>query len=403
MKHKSKLSLFAAVVLQTLLLIVPVSAYATAEAGQEIGVPQAMEAPAKVTNGCFGAVLSPNGDRFYTVGLRLLTEYQINPFKKISSRAIDSIDWKYLEERKYGGRCRILKTNDKSRLVIVYYDRIYLLDARTLKLVNMFERGSASRSNAAAVVNENELVTLTTVSSGELQPRYFYLTIWDAHSLKLKREIALEPFNFIKEQTYEAMSKIGDRIYLASGMSFLILNSKTYAPELSVRYKPPFNINPPKISKDFKKIYLWNVPSEMTDYLTGKQAGFENPKVTSFLVFDQETREASIEPVDSISNEAFHPSLVSSSQVSRNKEYVMMSLHSDASLLKLGTPVRFKFHPYKSGEAILMERPPDGDKHRYFQYTPGAKQYLMMKNREGKVVPMNDATFAKYNRTRSSP
>ena len=33
---------------------------------------------------------------------------------------------------------------------------------------------------------------------------------------------------------------------------------------------------------------------------------------------------------------------------------------------------------------------------RTYHLTPNARQHLMMKNREGKVVPINDATFDKY-------
>ena len=40
-----------------------------------------------------------------------------------------------------------------------------------------------------------------------------------------------------------------------------------------------------------------------------------------------------------------------------------------------------------------------GYKYGNFQMTPGAKKYLTMKNGEGKVVPVNDATFNKYYRT----
>lgn len=78
MKHKPRLDL-AAMLIQVLLLIVPTSAFATAEADQEIGVPQPMETRAK---GCFGVVLSPDGNGFYSVRDGLLTHYQIDPFKK---------------------------------------------------------------------------------------------------------------------------------------------------------------------------------------------------------------------------------------------------------------------------------------------------------------------------------
>lgn len=395
MKNTSKLNLFAAVVLRVLLLIMPVNALA-AEDGQGIGVPQAMEAQVK---GCFGAVLSPDDDRFYTVHEGFLTQYQIKPFKKIGSIAIDQEPFK-ARLGYFGGRCYVLMTNDKSKLIITYQGRMFLLDAGTGQILNKLE---GTGIIIAAALNDNELVVLLLHVSGPSEPatKTFNLAIWDADTLKLKREIPDlgKSFGFFSYGSYEAMSKIRDRIYLASDKSFVVLNSKTYAPELSVTGF--INGGSPKISKNFKKLYLWNVSpeAEVTDHLNGKRTRYADAK-RSVLVFDQETREVSIENVNSIAREEFHPVLALPSQISRNKGFLMLSSNSArASLVNLNTGMGLSFHQYESGEAILIKPHGGDDDHKYFQLTPDARKYLMMKNSAGKIVPINDATFAKYNRT----
>ena len=404
MKNKSKPTLFAAVVLHALLLIMPGSAWAAAEDDQEIGVPQAMEAPAKVVKGCFGAVLSPDTNRFYTVGEGSLTQYPINPFRKIGSLAIDSIDWKYFGERKYGGpQCRVLMTNDKSKLIIVYYDQMFLLDVRTGQILNKFERTDLARGFDAATLNDNDLLILETFQS----QGFYILTIRDADTLKLKREIHLgKHFGLFPKHGWVGMSKIQNRVYLENARYFVVLNSKTYAPELTVtKYIPELAVTQagierqPKISKNFKKLYRPDV-LKVTDHLNGKQATYDDVRGDNFLVFDQETRHASIENMKNISRDEFDPGLVHRDQLSRNKEYVMRSDGSGALaiLANLNTGMRFRFYQYESGEAILFESLSDGV-NTNFKITPGARKYLLMKNSEGKIVPINDATFNKYYRS----
>ena len=63
----------------------------------------------------------------------------------------------------------------------------------------------------------------------------------------------------------------------------------------------------------------------------------------------------------------------------------------------LNSRMRFRFTLYESSEAILFECP-IGDLCKKFQLTPNARKYLIMKNSEGKIVPINDATFEKYYR-----
>lgn len=403
MKHKSRLSL-AAAVLQVLLLVIPTPAFATAEADQEIGVPQAMKVD---TSGCSAAVLSPDEDRFYTLraGSQTqyqLTQYQINPFKKIG--AID-IDRTQFNEGK-GESCRsVWVSNDKSKLIIVYFDRLFLLDARTGQLLNKAGIPEWAGRSDATTLNDDDLVMLNRVIGDAAH--YMNLTIWDANTLKLKRSIRDLGvyFGFFPDQAWMGMSRIQNRIYLENARYFVVLNSKTYAPELTVaKYIPELAVtkagvnHSPKISKDFKKLYRPDI-SKVTDHLTDKQATYDDVRGDNVLVFDQETRHASIENIKNISRDKFDPLLLSRDQVSRNKEYVMLSVKQSAPhvMENLNSRMRFRFSQYGSGEAILFECQ-IGGLCQNFQLTPGGRKYLMMKNSEGKIVPINDATFNKYHR-----
>jgi hypothetical protein len=332
MKPKSKLT--TAVMLQAVFLILSVSVWATADDTQQIGVPQARDVSVK---GCFGAVLSPDENHFYTVREGLLTQYQISPFKKIGSIAIDREQFK---ERPYESRCSIFITSDKLKLIIVYDDRMFLLNASTGQIL---KRTVLTRKADVAVLNENELVILgrywdkneQDTRAGEHDRGLFNLTLWDADTLQSKREIRDlgKRFGFVPIGEFPGISKLRDRIYMTSGLCVVVLNSKTYAPELTLRIRRDAHsssFNSPAISKNFQKLYVSKV-SEVTDHLTGKHTSYDEFKFSSVLVFDQETREFSIENANNLSYRELmsrgelDPVLVHQSQLSRNKGYVMLS------------------------------------------------------------------------------
>ena len=389
-KYQSKLTHFAGVLLQALLLVVPISACAATETNQEIGVPQAMKVDA---SGCFAAVLSPDTDRFYTLREESLTQYQltqyqINPFKKIGSINIDRAQFK---ERKHESCRGVWVTNDKTKLIILYDNRIFLLDARTGQLLKDYERPTSADLFHRAILNDDELVTVDSA-------RHINLTIWDVNTLQLKRTFRVGSFSFIADPITWAISKIQNRIYLENAGYLGVLNSKTYAPELEVAKK---NMDPrPKISKNYKKLYIPNV-SKVLDHLNSTQATYEDVRGDDFLVFDQETRHTSIKNMKDISRDEFDPVLVHRAQLSRNKEFVMVGALFNL-MENLNSRMRFRFSQYESGEAILFHGR-IGGLLQNFQLTPGARKYLMMKNSEGKIVPINDATFNKYHQPEGKP
>jgi len=416
MEDKSKLSRLALtlVMLQTLLmlLLAPISTSAATEANQEIGVPQPMEVRAK---GYFGVVLSPDGDGFYSVRDGLLTHYRIAPFKKIGSIAIDEAQLKDILEK---DSCRVLITDDGSNLILVFRDWLVSLDRRTGKITRKVER-QAVRSGQpyeTVTLNENDLVILSEYRDPEWG-EWFYLSVLDVSTFRLKRPV----FNVGDKVEFGyayggqlGVAKIQDRLYLSSGKTLAVLNSKTYEPELTLTCPKEVTRTfwtSPMISRDHRKLYAVNA-TVVNDYLAKAQKAFGEPQNLQdkfVLIFDQATRQSSIEPTDKKveaerrwRRDLYEPFLFWAT-TTRNRDYVAASFSNDAQIASRNGNMDYRFYQYESGEAILeeMQLPVTPGAMQYlmktYHLTPGAKQYLMMKNREGKVVPINDATFAKYN------
>ena len=384
-KYQSKLTYFAGVLLQALLLLVPISACAATETNQEIGVPQPMDSKAK---GCFAGVLLPDVDRFYTVREGLLTQYEIAPFKKTDSV---SLDWEPLKAMG-SSWCGILISADHSKLIIYFPKKVFLLDARTGQILSWLERPQGT-SIASAVLNNNELVLLEDAPEGGGRD-WYKLTIWDLSTLKLKKEIPQlgRLVGVYPDQgPHPSMLKTLGKIYLASDDTAAVLNSKTYAPELTINFgqgKPKAFRVLPKISRDFEKIYVQHA-REVIDRLAHKQTTYDEVKDDEVLVINQDTRELTLTNTRNLSKEAYHSNIALGRNGSRNKDYVMLS---PVFIGDVSTGEIYSFRQYESGEAILIER-----NRKYLLLTPGARKYLMMKNAAGQVVPINDATFVKYN------
>ena len=391
-----------------LLLAAPTSAFAATESNHEIGVPQPMEARAK---GCFGVVLSPDGDGFYSVRDGLLSHYRIAPFKKIGSIAIDEAQLKDIPEK---DSCRVLITDDGSNLILVFRNWLVSLDRRTGKITRKVERQAVRSGHPyeTVMLNENDLVILSEYRDPEWGV-WFYLTVLDVSTFRLKRPV----FNVGDKVEFSygyggvsGVAKIQDRLYLSSGKTLAVLNSKTYEPELTLTcpklasgYDTRNFWTSPMISKDYRKLYAVNA-TVVNDYLAKAQKAFGEPqniRDNFVLSFDQTTRQSSSEPTDrKIEGERrrrrdlYEPWLFWGT-TTRNRDYVAASLSTTARIANRNANTDYWVYQYESGEAILQEIQFPESK-RIYHLTPNARQYLMVKNREGKVVHINDVTFEKY-------
>ena len=395
MKHKSGWNL-AVTLIQALLLMVPVSAFAATEADQEIGMPQPMESRAK---GCFGVVLSPDGDGFYSVRDGLLTHYQIDPFKKTASVTIDEAQLKDIPEKT---ECRVLIMDDRSKLILVFREWIVVLDRRTGVINKKLKREGALERTIleASTLNGNDLVFL-----GRFPNSSFRLTVVDARTLQFKKQVSDVRAEFGLTDGVPFITKIDNRLYLSSEGSLIVLNGKTYEPELALLNRG--GVGGIKISKDYRTLYVANVWS-VRDYLTKTEKSSASPMEDTDVVFVQDTRQISNEKnsfnkltKEGPLRERFDPVLFGRN-TSRNRNHVIGSLREYALIKSRNTDNSSFFYQYESAEAILIEALRKGPlRFGNFDLTPGARQYLMMKDRTEKLVPINDITFNQYLHTES--
>ncbi len=392
MKNTSKLSLFT-VVLRALLLFMPVSAFAAAEDGQEIGAPQMMESFAK---SCFGAVMSPDGKRIYILREGQLMQYQFNPFKKLGSIAVESAQVKSF---KYAGPCNVGLTRDESKIIIVSNIDISLFDAQTgrlLKSVNTRDYpGSESESSIdrRMAFNGDDLVIM-------FGTRIYVL---DANTLTYKhkeidigKKCGFEIYNY----HLKTMKNVMGSLYFISPRNVVVLNGETYECELSAKINE-VDGGKQQISRDFRTLALKGV-TEFRDYRRSSPARYDDMKKDDVLFFDLDTRTAKVNkdsfPFKGVYIYDLRSSIQADGHSFFSRRYHRSPNAVDTAIIDERVRKFTVITTYEAGEAISMEAFP-GSKYGNFQMTPGARKYLMMKNGEGKDVPMNDATFNKYYRT----
>ncbi len=376
-----------------LFLMFSVSLFACAENSREIGSPIAMKTSSV---GCFGAVLSAGGKYFYTLRGELLSKYRISPFEIIQTKVADM---KEVRERKDNMNCRVLISKDQSKLIIVFPYEILSLDINTGRMLQKVEINEKEGGIDGVALDGNSLILI----NGE----DLILSIRDVDTFKIKKNIeSLKEFKAYhnkKRKNFTAISIISNKIYIRTRESLLVLNKKTFKPELFVLCD--FGCNNPRSTKDYQKIYLWNVLS-IKDYVNDTDKVYSKKESQyKVMVFDQVTRTANFKESSNMRREipAKHllTTLVNREQASLGKNNKLISKRgnvSRAALLNSKTNVGYSFYQYDAGQAILQEWSPDRLTRTYFYLTPGARKYLMMKNVDGNLIPINDETFNKYYR-----
>jgi len=398
MKNNPKLTFIAATILQALLLFMPISVFANTGGEEEVGIPQAMESRVKVG---FGAVMSPDGERYYTVHESgVITQYQINPFKKLSELAFDRE--KLIDFYKNKSFSKVLITSDEKKLFVLLPSKLIQIDLQNGRILREHAPWEDNTVGGIwkAIMNGNDLV-LFERWGGDVS--HGLLSVLDADTLARKRVYSradLE-FNYNNGETI-SLTKYKGRIYLASVWSFVVLNSETYRDELKLSYSSQ-GWGGAKISRDHNVLYLQG-GRKMFEFLNVKpdrlDAALDNKN--NVLVYDLRTRASRIESVDNIPKETFDRFFLHPYGASRVKDFILFSnglTVSSGGIIDLAKDKLYRFYQYDSGESILMEcLPPSRKECGNFQLTSGARKYLLMKNSEGKVVPINDATFGKYYR-----
>ena len=362
--------------------------------GEEvIGIPEPMESRDRCTSG----VLLPNKDNFYIVRDGLLSEYQIEPFKRIRSVALE---WELLLHAGWG-LCRIRSAADHRKVIVYNNNIILLLDAMTGKLLN-------SKSLPKGIdlwyarVEGNRIFLLVDPDGFLLNETGYQLLVWDLESLEQQKAIELDTVvkTFRPDGEPPRMSVEGGRVYLYSGKHLLILSSKDLHLELSAATAGTVWISP-----GLNELYFpWS--TSIKDVVANREIDLHVPQGQAAL-FDQKTR--SFKSVDRVGDpnnirdysmglraQGYRP-VVSSWNYSMSPEY----WGEPKSSISKSSPDRlqYRFHYYPQGEAVVLKytfKYAGGPRLVGLSLTPGARQYLNMETEEGLLVPINDATLKFY-------
>lgn len=415
MKNTSKLALFAAVVLQALLLIMPVSALAVEDA-QEIGETynnQMYQTEGRVDS----AVLAPTGDRLYTLNNGVLSQYNLSPLTRINAIKV-AFDSRQTKEDPY----KTFITKDEQRIIIYSNKQLRLLEVASGKLIK-----TVPFESDAGMLNENELFTVDNQNKA---------TVWNARDLTIKMKFEAKgeerwvPFEG-HTINYSLFFSAGNRILLyrphrrvgftetTNEMHFdaaiFVFDASTYQFLWKVENRI---ILKPLLSSDMRALYvncdadgysqLWR-DGHHTNLHNELQQKYKNPIGNSgYCQFDLSSGQFDLPSTDfkatkdhRVTNRYFNLYYVwREYQISPTSQYQLLTNVGNSRnvtgfvYIESDKPKTTKiFIQYTDGEAALFARTGD------FIATRNARASMKMKNKVGKIVPINDATFEKFNKT----
>jgi len=339
---------------------------------------------------CFSGVLLPNKDNFYTVRDGLLSEYQIEPFKRV--RSVE-LEWGRLRDSGQTS-CRIRTTGDHSK-VVIYNDKILLLlDAKTGRLINSrpFPEGMTVY---AAQTEGNRIFMLVDPDGYPLDSAGYQLQVWDLDSLEQEKAIEMESVvkTFRPDGEPPRMEVDGGRVYLFSGKHFLILNGKDMRLDL-VSLMLGNVWGKVWVSSDFDGFY-YRHSAIIRDQLSGEEVWLSIPEGEAALFCPATNEVRRVQRLDDIdlNGKGYRP-VATGGDFSVNNGFWMVD--KARRIFKRNDYVMYRFDQYELGAGIMMKYViKSGVKSNLVgvSVTPGARRYLSMEIEGGKVVPINDATF----------
>jgi hypothetical protein len=340
------------------------------------------------------SVLTPDGKRLYVLKNGTLSQYQIDPFRLMSSFkvGIDSV-----QPEKRSDWYQIFITPDESKIVIHDKSSIKLLDLTTRGITK-----SVTHESQNGLLVDNVFVTFGPDN---------VLTLWNAESLqKIKtivpdykwtgtREVSHDegtrfPNAYSLSRGSSNVFRLGDQIviyipaYIAShagaaGDIFLI-DKDTFELEAYIQH----HSEDPTLSFDHKSIYV--------NGLKLREPSKENAKVEKggfwdIQKYDLESGDVTVvKPEKSPNSNAprlsfrgLSPQIPPAGQFHLLNRQVLASPESKDATKSL--------YVYENGEAVLFN-----NKRNAFELTENARKYLGMKVSKDEVIPVNDATFEKF-------
>lgn len=397
MPNKAKLDIFVMLRFLCMVFMLPHSLYAETNAGQEIGETYYDSGQFRGMGIVDSATLAPTGDRLYTLKDSVLRQYNLRPLKRINAMKV-AFDSRQAGVDSY----KTFITNDEKRIVIYSKTQLRLLDIKTGKIIK-----TVPFKSELGVLNNDEIFTLDNDNKA---------TVWNVDDLTKKKEfVALEPWSdpwSNNKNSNTGGCRVGCRLIKAA--NHVILHRMTDVGKVFVfdgaSYRQVWNLAyvdypGPTLSYDLNTLYIGNSYRKL--WYSGKQIDHieefrqknKGVRIGEILKVDIATAQ-----VDYVFKKDFKSHryillmpLGGEQQISPTHQYHLFRHKCDSHYLffyREEDKARQKkvFLQFEDGEAVFISKAGS------FQATEHARKHLKMKNSKGELVPINDATFEKFNK-----
>ena len=355
-------------------------------------------------------VLSPDGKQMYTIFKNRFYLFQLKPFKLLQEHETPLDVKNHLA-------FDLSLTGDEKHLVLTMPNKIVLYDFSRKKIVRSIELKDHELKDS--VLNGNELVVFTKDSNlkayqnkhpdadrDHLLNQPGNLLVYDVYSLKLKSNTE---FHIEDDSPYGVwiarLNIIGEYISLFRRQyqqySWVFLDRNTYKPRLVFTMLASGSV---KVSSGMKNIYLPHVYgniffNQRPSYAVsadGKVSRFPSKQNAWFSLKDKQfiDPETSSERIKKLEQSPlfFSPFAL---QLSQTGDYIATT---GARIFNLKTKQVFSLYQFENKQAVFIERTTG-----HFEMTEHARKHLTMKTKSGYIVPINNATFMKYNMKVAKP
>ena len=356
--------------MKNIVLILLLVAGVFASESEEIGVPYVEQEQARAK----GSVLDPNGKYFYTLVGETVTKWELDPIKKVSSFNVDSA--------KRNTHLNI--TSDSKKMILWNLKRIILIDLLTQKVIRAVHRTRSDDSKYRFSWGEIDDLTFKAIFTKRDYSDTIYRE-YDTKNLNVTKSVVLPKLNSIvhvndsdMRNTIHSMHIHGNNIFVfateSSNPSYMAILDKKTLEKISI-VKNRYISHMEYISLDKKSFYFkWAEIEFNLDTLLGKKITFKefNEDIPYFSANISLYKELTLVP--RYSNPL-------------NRHYNNFPMfYNNVNNEKLAT-----FYQLEDDWILIA---PNG----HFEASKNIRKYLKMKTSSGKVLPINDATFKKYNK-----
>lgn len=333
-------------------------------AQEEIGIPYIPKGVGQIDS----AVLSPDGKSFYTLKDELISQWQLNPIKKIMSfkASLKSVS------EKYSG-LNIHITSDQTKMIISSKEEIQLWDLKTKKLIHKKKIKSVwglIHGDVFITIDEMQNIVKWDTKSLNIIKRVYINELSVPHFLVQRGNVLVCVNNFqlltLDIETLKVLDKI--QVY---GNLYLSIDQKYFYYNVQVKVSNKWQLESRKLNIETgEKSKISNDWSKnITKSLLARASFFKFPPM-----------------IESWSND-YLLTYTKLKVTSVSKPEYRYGLFNIKTRKLIGT-----FLQFENDEGLFIS--PDGK----FQATKDVSKYIKMKMTTRKVVPINEETYNKYNK-----